>query len=698
MKKFYTIFKNYIMGILFAGIFFVIGLITISHYGLNIDEPIHFSRGHAYLHLLLTGEDTYSDKDLHGARVSAWKIKGYDGQYFLKKDSGHPPLNGILAAISNSIFYEQLGIIGDLESYHLFEIFVSSLLIFLVFIIARREFGFFAGIIATLSLTLYPLFLGESHFNIKDPVEAVFFAFTIYFIYLGLEKMQGKYFFFSSISCALAFGTKFNIVFLPFIIIPYLIIRYFTVLPYLKYNKFKKIPVTVYFALIIYPIIVLGIHFLTRPYLWANPSGNFLKIVKYYQEIGTGIVYQSDFILGGWNIYPVIFIVFATPFIILLFSIFGIAWIFLHFLQERKRFSLLLFLWFSVPIVRVMWPGTSIYGGVRQIMEYVPAMALLSGAGASYIAIWLNGNIVVLFKRFTHSPFLRAGISGRLIKPLFVIQSCLILAFIPIGVKLISMHPNENLFMNFLIGGLKGAIEKRIPGAGESMGNTYLQGIWWLNEHAEKNASFRPAVGLGSNIPTQFVRSDLQLGNVFSGMRRDGEYMMEMIAVDYPPPKFSFRYLDTFLIPVHIVKVDGTPVLKIWKNDLFHTKDNYKEEENKAIEKIFRKETGNLEIHLAKPAFITRLEIIHDNKDCVPEGNGNIFTSYNDSDLLPAADELYNSQGIYAKSLQGPNMFVYFFPATFANRIKIVSEEGLLCLLKYNDIKILGLKNVITDD
>ena len=694
MKKIYYKNNNYILGILFASIFFVIGLLTISHYGLNIDEPIHFSRGHAYMHLLLTGKDAYSQNDLHGQRISTWKIQQYNGRYFLNRDSGHPPLNGILAAAFNSIFYEQLGIVGDLESYHLFEIFVSSLLVFLVFIIARREFGLFAGIISMLSLALYPLFLGESHFNIKDPIEAAFFAYTIYFFYLGLEKMQGKYFFFSGIFCALAFGTKFNIVFLPFILIPYLIMRYFPVLSYLKYKKLKKIPFTVYFALITYPVIVLGIHFLTRPYLWANPIVNFLEIVKYYQEIGTGIVYQSDFIFGGWNIYPLIFIGFATPFIILLFSNFGIAWVFFHFLQERKKFSTLLFLWFAVPIIRVMWPGSSIYGGVRQIMEYVPAMAILSGVGATYFVKLLNNYISGELKQLNNKAIKQLLIG----KTLLLLQTVVILSFLPITLKLISIHPNENLFMNSLTGGLKGAMEKRIPGAGESMGNAYLQGIWWLNEHAEKNASFRPAVGLGSNIPTQFVRSDIQLGNVFSGMRRDGEYMMEMVAVDYPPPKFSFRYLDTFLKPVHIVKVDGAVILKVWKNDLAHTKKEYQEEKKEAIEKIFKANTGYLEIYLENPAFITRLEILHANTNCIAEVSGNIYTAYNDGDMIPTVDELYNSQGIYAKSLQGPNTFVYFFPATFANRIKVAPADPSACLLQYNEIVIIGLKNLLTDD
>jgi len=62
--------KNYFLGFLFAVVFFLIGIITISQYGLNIDEPAHFIRGQAYLNLLLTGKSEYAKKALDGPRVS----------------------------------------------------------------------------------------------------------------------------------------------------------------------------------------------------------------------------------------------------------------------------------------------------------------------------------------------------------------------------------------------------------------------------------------------------------------------------------------------------------------------------------------------------------------------------------------------------------------------------------------------------
>lgn len=665
--------RYYIIGVVLSIVFFTGGILTISDYGLNIDEPIHFIRGQAYLKMLTTGEKTYKASDLVGSRISTYKIQQYNGAYFMKNDSGHPPLNGILAAATNRIFYEKLGWLGDLESYHLFEILASSLLVFLTYVMIRRKYGVFAGIVSSLSLGLYPLFLGESHYNIKDPLEASFFAFTIFFIYLSIEKRSGLYLFLSSIFCALAFGTKFNIVFLPFILILYLIAR-FPVFKFLKLKYLKRIPIGIYVSLILYPIVVFGVQFVSRPYLWIDSFNRFMNIVLYYKDIGTGISYQPSYVFNGWNLYVPFFIAISTPLQVLALSLIGSVCSLFLFRKENNKFSFLLLMWFMVPVLRVMWPGSSVYSGVRQIMEYIPAMAALSGIGAFILRNYL--------KKYLKSSF----ISSLLI----------LLAFIPLIITLWKMHPNESVYINSLTGGLKGARAKNIPGVGETMGNAYLQGILWLNKYADKNARFGLPVGLASNIPRQFIRPDIKLGGFFSGMKREGEYMMEMISVDFPPPRYNFQYLDTFLNPVYAVEVDGVPILKIWKNDAEHTKKGYlNEEEEKEIKVVGGKETGFIEVQLKQSGFITRLEIDHDNKECAERGSGDIGYHDDKGKERSAPGDLYLSQGKYAASLQTKNHFVYFFPATKAKILSVIPADPNLCILQFNNIRVYGLKNLL---
>lgn len=671
--------RFYSIGIFLALTFFIVGILTLSDYGLNIDEPIHFIRGQAYLKMLTSGENAYSSGDLSGKRVSAYKIQQYNAKYFLKNDSGHPPLGGILAALFNVIFYEKLGVLGDLESYHLFEILISSFLVLLVYVMVRKRYGIFAAIMSSLSLILYPLFLGESHFNIKDPIETTFYAFTIYFFYLAIEYRKMKYFIISASFFGLAFSTKFNALFLPFTLLPYLIIRYWAIVKRQKIKIIKIVPLKIYFYLILFPIIGMIIQFISRPYLWSDPLGRFMQIAGYYKDIGTGQFSNPKFLVGGWNMYAPVFIFISTPIYTLFLLFVGVVYGFFKLLKEKDKFFLLIFLWMIVPIARVMYPGTNIYSGVRQIMEYIPAMAILTGIGANHLVQSLRSKIVNL------KPQLST----------FILELLIISLFVPTITKLIYLHPNESLFINYLVGGLKGAYEKKIPGAGESMGNAYLQGLKWLNNHAEKDAKYQLSVGMASNVPTQFSRKDLKLGPYFSGLGMRDEYVMEMISVDFPPARYSIEYLNRYLNPVYEDKVDGAAILKIWRNDKKYVKKGYlNEKEEKGIRITGDIVDGVIEISLREPSYVTRLEIEYDNKNCKQERSGLVAYGLDKNGMSYAPDNLSASQGLYASALQKDNLLVYLFAAYPAKYIRLILDNQSACLLQHRKITVKGLRDV----
>lgn len=538
---------------LLAGIFFLFGLITLNDYGINWDEPDHFMRGQAYLRYFLTGKKDYQGlprlefhypkndryklpqnieyKDDRQFRRSIYQNDSYTLANWYKDDSGHPPLGDILAATTNWIFYQKLGILGDIESYHLFEVLTGAILILVVSLFAQETYGVFAGLIAGLSLALYPLFLGESHFNIKDPVETCFFGLTIYTFWKAIKNQSPKWMISSAIFCGLALGVKFNIIFVPLIILPWLLARG------IKRSFSKKILKSLFF----YPFVSFGIFFISRPYLWSDPFNHTLEIIKYYQSIGLQQNFQpANFYIFGFNTYPLQAVIFTTPLVILFFSLIGIIACFFLFKKEKEKTSLLWLLWLVVPILRVTIPKTSIYGGVRQIMEYIPAMALLAGLGANYIATLRRSHLAKIV---------------------------IVFMFIPIILKLISLHPNEGLYFNPLIGGLKGAAERNFPNWGLSLGNEYRQGIKWFNQNAPPQANLTLARGLLSNIPRIWIREDIDFGDYyFSGPAGKGEYIMELTHEGWEswiPAKAT--YLQT-LNPIYQLKVEGVTVLTIWKN------------------------------------------------------------------------------------------------------------------------------------
>jgi len=672
MRKIYWIF-------IISLCFFLISFFTISDYNVNWDEPVHFMRGQAYLRYFLTGQKNYEKlplfKEFQGylrnrrqkpenafPRYSLYQNDALDGNYFWENDGGHPPLNGILASLTNYIFYQKLGIIGDIEGYHLFIILVSAVLVFLVFYWSYKEYGFFSGLIAFLSLSLYPLFFGESHNNIKDPVETCFFALTIFGFYKGITGKSWRWIVFSSLFCGLALGTKFNILFVPFIIFPWLILQ-------IKTLKFSK---KIILSLVFYPLVVFAIFFATWPYLWSDPFFRILSTLRYYKQMGgSGVKSQPpSFYFNGFNTYPVKTVIFITPLVILFFCLIGVIFTIFLFREERQKTSFLWLLWLLVPILRVTLPGTSIYGGVRQIMEYIPAMALLAGFGAEKLRQFITQKFSII----------------RIHYPL------IIFSFLPLALKIISIHPNQNLYFNSLIGGLKGAVARDFPGWGAALGNPYLQGVEWLNQNAELNSKLVLSSGLMTNVPMTKIRPDIEYANnLASTILRDGEYIMGLTYYGVSP-FYETLYPERYLIPVYEKKVEGVPILKIWKNDLAHTKEGFVEEKDITSETKMTVMNYGLLLDFQRPFFLTRLELFFEEKSCQQMEEGVISTSLDGVSWKQETEGLLQLQIPRIKKVEKGKITHLFaaLPACYL-RVEIIPHNSC----RFNKFKINVLRDLI---
>ena len=52
--------KRYFAGIIFAVLFFIVGVLTLSDYGMHEDNPFHFLRGQYYLNRILGSDGTFA--------------------------------------------------------------------------------------------------------------------------------------------------------------------------------------------------------------------------------------------------------------------------------------------------------------------------------------------------------------------------------------------------------------------------------------------------------------------------------------------------------------------------------------------------------------------------------------------------------------------------------------------------------------
>ena len=588
-------------GALLAGsIFLLIGLLTLSDYGIMWDARGHFARGQAYVDFL-TGRKTNERLPVTAAFVRYYRDylsrsgqpsqdvfqrlssdPNYrrsiyhdesDDPYWNQNDFGHPPLSGIGAAIFNIIFYEKLGLLRDDHAYNLFSIFLASILVSVVFYWLATSYGWLAALVGGLTLTTYPSFWAESHFNIKDIPQAVFFSLAIWGFWRAINRRSLAWMIGSAILAGCALGTKFNAVFLPFILIPWFFISG------QNYRRWR-------WWLFIYPMIMLAILFISYPLLWQNPWFNFLKVFNYYRDIGSNIDYTPRFrTIGGFNTYALIWICLTTYPGVILLTMIGMIGAMINAWRSKDFLPLLFLFWLLVPILRVSLPRIAIYGGARQIMEYIPALSLLAGYGSFLVVEKLSHQ----WKNI-----------GRLI---------ILLGFISLLVTLVRYHPAENAYFNSMIGGLAGAKKSQIIGWGNTFGGVYHQGIDWLNSHVEPDSHLATAFSDTADFYIPELREDIQADQKFSGYLQQGEYIIGLTHHSGLEHTYRLRYLETYLEPVYIFSVDQVPLLKIWKNDRLNLKPEIKSRQEQVLTALPVKKAGGLFFDLGKVERVTRVEI-----------------------------------------------------------------------------------------
>ena len=353
-----------------AGIFFVVGVATLKDYGMNWDEPARLLRGQAFLQFFLTGRGTANLPDRtppnlirpyefvtrynfsaserqtmatlppmprpqaefaaivtkFGRRFSFYQHDAWSA-YFMKYDpfeTGHLPLPELLGSMTNRVLYQAWGIAGDIESYHIPYVLLAGAGVFVVSAFAIDATGsWFAGLVAGLSLALFPVFFAEAHFNMKDPAVAALFAGCVWMFWRWVRENKLTYFFGFVVFFALSLGVKWNAVFLPFIFGPWLLSIRKTA-EFRRWYRPKKLLLLFCVAAGACVIFMLGIW----PVSWGRPLVALWDLVQYYWGIGTGSsgVQPAGFIFPpvvGVNFYPFLLFLAQTPEVLLFLSAVG---------------------------------------------------------------------------------------------------------------------------------------------------------------------------------------------------------------------------------------------------------------------------------------------------------------------------------------------------------------------------------------
>lgn len=260
------------------------------------------------------------------------------------------------------------------------------------------------------------------------------------------------------------------------------------------------------------------------------------------------------------------------------------------------------------------------------------------------------------------------------------------------------MHPNENVYFNSFIGGLSGAKELNFPSWGNSFGNAYLPGIKWINANAEKEAKVVLLQGTLANAPLIYFRPDIKYlpesdsgkKNYFSGINREGEYIMELTFNDTGKDFFyRWEYVEKFLIPVYELKVDNVTILKIWKNDLNNTKEEMRlapVDFKNPIKTVV--DNRLLYIDLEKELNVSKLEIEFEREEgCMDLKTAFVETSMDRINWNVEKDSVPKNQ-VFGNSNLKDNKLLFYFAGRKARYLKVAGDNEKSCLLNIHEVNI----------
>jgi hypothetical protein len=435
--------KRTVVPLAFAGGFFLLGLLTLDHYGVSWDEPMHREWGEIIWSYLVTGNEELLT-DFPGA-----------GQYY-------GPLFYILNYGVSHFAHEVLGL-GFEASNHLLTVFAASLGVLCTFLLAESLTNRRAAIGATILLFLLPPFLAHAHYNPKDVPLLTLSTAALLFAARAYRSLRARDAILTGVFLGWAGAMKPTaVVLLPIIggaIIADMVVRRRSA----DLRMLARLTAVAAVASMISLV-------LSWPTLWRRPS-LLIDSVLYFARGGfwTGNVLYFGRLSAAtelpWHYMPVMLLM-ALPLASLFLAVLGSVRALTNIVKREDVFpAALLLLWIVVPLLLFMKPGLARYDGMRQLFFVVPAIAILGGIG--WDGLW------AIAARSTGLKRIFTGFSSLLI--LSLLAEC------------VRVFPYGGSYVNEPARVMLGPhLEQKFEI--EYWGVTYLEGVRWLTTNAPRNS------------------------------------------------------------------------------------------------------------------------------------------------------------------------------------------------------------------
>ena len=423
-------FEKYIF--IFLIIFYVLGLIIVSDYGISWDESAQRMHGFIngnYIIKIILGEEIYNKILTNVVDTKFSDINKSPPELYSHRGRAYGIFYQLPIAFLETIFK-----IDNDKSVYLFRhfinfsfFFISSIYFYkyLRLIFENRTLLCFLGLIFLLS---NPRIFANSFYNPKDIIFLSLFIIANYYGLLFLKKSNiQNCLIFSFFSAALITTRTFGLV-VPFVISIMFLYKF------IETKNKKNLNL-----LIINICLILLFTYIFWPYLWEDPFSRFLYVLKFFSQKSNEIqmLYFGKEVLSTelpWD-YLLTYIVISNPSYLIISFIIGSLFFLVSILKNKTlnyisiyKFLILVF-FFTTPILLVNQMNTALYNGWRHFYFLLPTIIIFS-------LIFIDE--IIKFKK------------GKLLK--LVLFFLLGFNFLLTLIWSIKNHPHQNVFYNDLFG------------------------------------------------------------------------------------------------------------------------------------------------------------------------------------------------------------------------------------------------------
>ena len=416
--------------------------------GITWDEQIEHSYGKDVLNYFLSGgtDMRWADESIH-----LYNYQKFYGTNF----------NVFCAAV-----YKFLSPFGEYETKHFISAIVGFVGVLFAGLTAKRLGGWRAGFLALIFLFISQRWLGHSLNSPKDIPFGVGYLISVWAIiklYLELPNFRKRTIAWVILGLAVVIGVRLGGI----LLICYLgMMMGINWLEQVKKKGFgASIKLLPRYALAGVSAIVISyaLSIATWPYMLQDPIGNTIEAMSTLTGGNYVPTYELfDGVLGPMNQAPWYYIPKWVGISMPLLVIIGLVVSVLGFFWMRRIYDwrLLLFLFFvaTFPWAYGAYNGTVFYNGWRHMLLLAPLVAILGALGWDFIF------------RISHKQRYVSIGAGIILS----------LMFLKTGAWMVRNYPNNYVYFNELVGGIKGAFGKYEL---DYYGNSMRQGVEWLVEN-----------------------------------------------------------------------------------------------------------------------------------------------------------------------------------------------------------------------